>query len=282
MRVIGRVEGVGLVPRQAAGHLQQLADGDVRAPVAVPLRAQVVVVEGDRPSCTSRPTSRSVTLLVIDQPSCGVVGPKPGGVPLRDELAVLQHDHGPGAELRPVRMPGGRRRTRGRAPARTAGAGSGAAASAKGLPAASTTVGVGRSGRRSSSVQPKPALAHAVCGASTPRMLLVALSGRVAVRSTRHERVGRQVVLGIAATGDGGQRAGVVGGVPGAGEQQRPLPDVAAAHGQHEQADDDEGDAPSRAHGEMINHRPRGGRAACPTPSRDRVDRSAWPGHTAR
>ena len=281
MRVIGRVEGVGLVPRQAAGHLQQLADGDVRAPVAVPLRAQVVVVEGDA-ALLHEPSDQQVGHALGHRPAqLRGRGAEARRVPLRDELAVLHHDQGPGAQLRPVRcrevgaervverLPhGGRRFGSGRV-------GEGVAR------------GVDDGGLRQ--VGP-PVVERAAETRARPRGLRrehAEDAARGAVRpgrrvQHRHERVGRQVVLGIAATGDGGQRAGVVGGVPGAGEQQRPLPDVAAAHGQREQADDDEGDAPSRAHGEMINHRPRGGRAACPTPSRDRVDRSAWPGRTAR
>ena len=74
------------------------------------------------PSATSRPTSRSVTLLVIDQPSCGVSASKPS--------AYCSATSSPSLSTSTARVPRSRgRRTRGPsrrrgpAPPRTAGAG---------------------------------------------------------------------------------------------------------------------------------------------------------------
>ena len=218
------------------------------------------------PLATSRPTIALVTLLAIDQPSWRRRLVEAVRVALGDHLAARQHDDG--ARPQPLAEGAGRRRRRAGGPAPPAASRparpSGGASSAGPLVGEDAPRPVGAPGGLAE--QPEHGRA-----------------GRAVVVDRRpqqgDERVRRQVVVGggLVASRDRGHRAGVVGGVAGAGLEQRPRVRPGAhdrGDGQAQRHQDDT----AAAHGRQAT----GARAAAGRPGSPSTGRSRPPARPAR
>ncbi len=93
----GRAEVIGLVPRQATGHPEQLVDRD-RGAVVLPLGAEVVVGDLDGAVEDEAPSDEVGDRLRHRPAELGRVPGEAVGVALADDRAVADHDHGPRAE----------------------------------------------------------------------------------------------------------------------------------------------------------------------------------------
>ena len=72
-----RYRAVRLVPLQTARHGEQVLDANLLAPVAGPARMRLEPATS-LPSLMSMPMTPAITVLVMDQPSSGVLDAKPG------------------------------------------------------------------------------------------------------------------------------------------------------------------------------------------------------------
>ena len=243
-----RPEVVGLVPRQPAGHREQVAHRDRGAVVVPPLRSQVVVVEAHLSLRDQASDDQAGHALAHRPAQLRRRGVEPVGVALGHQLAVLQDQHRARPELLARRL--------------VEVVAEGACHRGLGVRGGPRLRHVGvRVGRRH--LEGVRQLGRLVGqGAAEPVGGDRALPGEHAqdrapdgavVRGRRpqhrHQRVGREVVLGVVAARDRLQCARVVGGVPGAGQEQRTLPPVAGHEGDDEEQEEAQHEPPHDAHG---------------------------------